>query len=125
MQLRQYADCSARSGHLPCALERQPRLSRSAALYIGFREAFTVLTGSSTRSTSRGARYRKSGKGVKSKPGCDQQMRWYSVACGMASRSHDAVIRVYDAAGNVIEVSNAIGFAKFRSRSHNAVIRVY
>jgi hypothetical protein len=32
-------------------------------------------------------------------------MRWHSVACGMASRAHDAVIRVYDEAGNVIETN--------------------
>jgi len=49
------------------------------------------------------------GKGVKSKPGCNQQMRWHSVACGMASRTHDAVIRVYDEAGNVIEAHEHTG----------------
>jgi hypothetical protein len=32
-------------------------------------------------------------------------MRWHSVAWGMASRAHDAVIRVYDEAGNVIETN--------------------
>ena len=32
-------------------------------------------------------------------------MRWHSVACGMASRAHGAVIRVYDEAGNVIETN--------------------
>ena len=62
-------------------------------------------------------------------------MRWHSVACGMVnqtqaamqsgtpsfSAAHDAVIRVYDEAGNVIEthehagrVQRAIRFAIFR-----------
>ncbi len=36
-------------------------------------------------------------------------MRCHSVACGMAANA----------------VSNAIGYAKFRNRSHDAVIRVY
>ena len=37
-------------------------------------------------------------------------MRFHSVACGMPSRTLQA---------------NAIGYAKFYSRSHQAVIRVY
>jgi hypothetical protein len=36
-------------------------------------------------------------------------MRWHSVACGMASRTHNAVIRVYDAAGDVIETHEHAG----------------
>jgi hypothetical protein len=36
-------------------------------------------------------------------------MRWHSVACGMASRAHNAVIRVYDAAGDVIETHEYAG----------------
>jgi len=37
-------------------------------------------------------------------------MRCHSVACGMASQN---------------AVANAVDYAKFRSRSHDAVIRVY
>jgi hypothetical protein len=37
-------------------------------------------------------------------------MRCHSVACGMASRTR---------------IENAIGYAQFYSRSHDAVIRVY
>jgi hypothetical protein len=37
-------------------------------------------------------------------------MRYHSVRCGTASQA---------------PISNAVGYAKFRSRSHDAVIRVY
>jgi len=48
-------------------------------------------------------------------------MRWHSVACGMASRAHDAVIRVYDEAGNVIETNEQ----DYRSGvTHSSGIRI-
>jgi hypothetical protein len=53
------------------------------------------------------------------------QSAMQSVTPKFFQRLHDAVIRVYDAAGNVIEMHERAGeFKEFRSYSNREIVRV-